>query len=120
MIKIGFKEGVDPKEIEMLTPLAWALLQIFILEATIQGQEVVITSIKDIAKGRESDSHAESRAVDIRTENLWTIDPKEFCEKFNAHYSRLGAISAKTGLPTPCVYHKVEGGAYHIHLQARK
>lgn len=113
---IKFKEGVNEKEIEMLTPTMWALLQIFSLEASYQLEDTLITSIKEKVHGRVSKTHSEGRAVDIRTRDM-KINPKEFCDKFNEKYKRIGAISAKSGQQTPCVYHD-SGNGWHIHLQS--
>jgi len=114
--EIKFKEGVDEKEIELLTIGTWALVQIFALELALQGETLTITSIMDKAKGRISDSHAQGRAIDARTYD-WKIDPNEFCNNFNKKYKKLGAISSKIGVQTPCVYHN-NGGGWHIHLQS--
>jgi hypothetical protein len=116
---VKFKEGIDAKEIELLTPLAWALFQIFVLEATISGEQITVTSIREVVAGRVSDTHKEGRAVDISV--IGWKDPKGFCNDFNKKYERLGAMSKSTGKRTPCVYHSISGDSgWHIHLQAAK
>ena len=118
MIKIGFKEGVDEKEILLLTSLMSALLLKFSMEAAMRGESVTITSIRDKARNRISNSHAEGRAVDIRTRD-WSIDPKQFCDEFNETYERqFGSVNGQI-IQKPCVYHD-NGGGWHFHLQSLK
>jgi len=118
MIKIEFKDGVNDKEILLLTSLMSALLLKFAMEAAIRGQNITITSIRDRAQNRISKSHAEGRAVDIRSRDF-TIDPKQFCDEFNETYERqFGFIDGKP-VQKPCVYHD-NGGGWHFHLQSLK
>lgn len=110
-----FKDDVDPKEIEMLTNLTWALLVIFKLEAAAIGETVTVTSIRDRAKNRVSQTHKEGRAVDIRSRD-WSYDPQKFCDEFNEKYKRFGQDLTGAVVQKPCFYHD-NGGGWHFHLQ---
>ena len=66
----------------------------------------------------ESSTHQEGRALDISVRGWTLAQITELAEYINKKYSRIGAISAKTGLPNTCFYHN-NGNGWHFHIQVR-
>lgn len=113
------KPGVDVGEITMLHPNLFLILAFVVHWANAKGLNCVWTSFLDHAPNREYGTHAQGRAADLRTRDWprWAIE--ELRQEINARFMDVAAISARTGLPRAAVYHKVEGGEYHLHLQVK-
>jgi hypothetical protein len=89
----------------------------------LHGMEFMLTETRttpeeDKALGRVSTSHAEGRAVDIRTKDWPEAFRTRFIETFTIRFGGMGAYS-KDGKRNFLVYHDSGHGA-HIHAQLDK
>jgi len=120
MLAYEIKEGVDPKEVQMLTAPAFYLLGALTLYCHQHKlPPPVITSLRDHYDGRVSTGHKDSRAFDVSTRG-WTVDEiDDMVHEFNARYKNIAAFSASDLVPRAVIYHKVDGNAWHLHFQVR-
>jgi hypothetical protein len=77
--------------------------------------ETVTDAKKDKAEGRESPSHREGRAVDIRVKDWTEKEISAFVAFLNEKYLYLGYIRKKTGKRILAYLHG-EGDDRHVHL----
>ena len=115
-----FKDDVRLDNITMVSPHMLYLFGAFSLWCHNHQLPVRITSIIDDYKGeRISSSHSDGRAIDVSVAN-WPPDKiQQAVRHFNREYTHIAAISKRDGKPRAIVYHRVDGGAYHLHLQVR-
>ena len=116
---MNFKKGINPQDLEEIQAHLFMLLGEFVYYAEMRDLSVIVTSIKDKANGRVSKTHEEGRAIDFSVRSWSKLEIDETVEYFNYYYEHLGAISARDGIPRVIVHHKVEGGAWHFHMQVR-
>lgn len=69
--------------------------------------------------GAESMSHPELRAFDISSRPYTLDQVKDICAYLNKEFDQYAAVS-RSGKKLLALYHKVEGGAYHIHIQIHR
>ena len=114
------KEGVDFNEFMLLSPYLIFLFGAFTLWCHQHDLPVRITSVVDDYQGRRaSPSHAQGRAIDISV-NGWPLHKiQQAIDHFNKEYEHIAALSFSDGKPRAIVYHRVDGGAWHLHLQVR-
>jgi len=113
------KDDVNIEDITMLTPHAMFLLGAAILRCHNVNLPCTITSIREHVEGRAHNTHKDGRAFDLSTVGWTNQNVIDFCKFINENYKGIAAISASDLKPRACVYHKIDGGAYHLHLQTR-
>lgn len=84
----------------------------------------VITSIarteeENAAAGAESDAHVSLRAFDVRSFVYTEEQIEDIKQYMNKEFEMYAAVNSK-GHRVLCVYHKVEGGGMHFHLQIHR
>lgn len=84
------------------------------------NQNLLVTSTVRTAEenkkvGASHLTHVQGRAFDLSVRGWGKKFRKQFCDYFNAKYSKHAAISSSTGKPRLCVDHV--GTAAHIHVQ---
>lgn len=114
------KPEVSMEDIMVIDTKLAVLMAHFFVYCENNNLPCTVTSIlSDQVKGRVHSTHSEGRAFDASVKG-WSEDQiKKAIAYFNLSFRHIGAISAKTGRPTPIVYHKTKGGAYHFHFQVR-
>ena len=113
------KQGVNIEDLTEMTPFALLLLGAAVQYCYNHDLDCTITSLKEHVNGRVSRSHSDGRALDLSTREWDEPQITEFCNYMNSTYKSIAAISASDLKPRACIYHKIEGGAYHLHLQVR-
>jgi hypothetical protein len=114
-LKLGLQSRdlffLDPTIIEMLAYTA-SYSHDHLLSCT-------ITSLCEFAPGRKSNTHKEGRAIDISIKGWNDYHIQTFLFKFKEQFKGRGAYN-RAGENRPIVYHKVDGGAYHFHMQTHR
>ncbi len=113
------KHDVNIEDLTEMTPYALILLGATVAYCYNHKLECNITSLKEEVTGRVSSSHRDGRAFDLSTKQWKLKDIEKLCNYTNGKYKTISAISASDLKPRACVYHKIEGSAYHLHLQVR-
>lgn len=118
----------DPQEINELMYVSPYLLMIFAgLVCYCKERNYpapVITSIgrtklEEAQAGAQSDSHLTLRAFDISSRPYTLAQIEDICHHMNKEYEQFAAMNVQ-GQKKLAVYHKVEGGAWHIHFQVHR
>lgn len=114
------KDEVNYDDMKMLEPILFYVFASLCVYAKEYNLPVKITSMFDEVDGRITETHRDGRALDISSRG-WPEDRiKDACNQINKKHSDIGAFSKKDGVPRACVYHKIEDGVFHFHLQVRK
>ena len=79
----------------------------------------VITSLMEEVDGRKHSTHTDGRAVDFHCSTWNPFQIHRFLHEFKKKFKSKGAYNSKGDI-RPIVYHKVEGGAKHLHMQVRR
>ena len=79
----------------------------------------MITSLMEEVPGRKTDVHRSGRAVDFHSESWGDFHIARFQHEFRKVFKGKGAFN-RAGEDRPIVYHKVEGGVSHFHMQVRR
>lgn len=114
MIKV--KKEVDFKDLMHVHHNLWPILSFVIAYAKHFKLPLTITSITDEAAGRQSLTHATGRAFDLSVRGWSELHILSLQNKVNKKFKSIAAVS-KDGTSRACVYHKVEGSAFHFHFQ---
>jgi len=117
--KFEFKHlNAYPNEMLAIAPFLGIVFYTFVSYAKLHDLPVVVTRIFAPVIG-ESGVHTDGRGMDV-SHNGWTkFHISRVTKKINEMYPHWGTSS--TGLNTRVlVYHKVDGGTYHFHLQVRR
>jgi len=113
------KHDLSSDSLMFLTPPMITLFAAFLNWADARNLPVVISSINEDVVGRKFKSHREGRSLDFSRKGWKLKDINDALEYFNQNYRGIAAISNSDKVPRALVYHKIEGGAYHFHLQVR-
>jgi len=116
---INTKDKVNFEDLKDVHPNLLVLLVYAYQYARRYELPFTITSIKDRFSGRISKSHEEGRAIDLSVKAWPEFHILRLTKKMNEEFESIGAISKSDGISRACVYHKVEGNAWHFHLQVR-
>jgi hypothetical protein len=115
-----FKPEVDQAELQSLTDKMKFVFCEFVKYCEANNLECLISCIHAPYPGRISKTHEQYRAVDFSSRN-WSLDQiQKACDEINASLAKdYGAFSLTDGVPRCLIYHKIDGGAFHFHLQCR-
>jgi len=78
-----------------------------------------ITSLMEEVDGRKTTTHRDGRAVDFSCRGFGDFHISRFQHMFRDKFRGRGAFNKK-GEDRPIVYHKIEGGVAHFHMQVRR
>lgn len=117
---IKFKPGVDPIDFFGCSPNLILLLGHFALFCRVNKLACTITSITDNQPGRVTEVHAQGRAFDASVKGFTTDEIDWLLSTFNEKHKYIAAISKSDGKRRAVIYHRVEGGAHHLHFQVDK
>lgn len=117
---MNIKDGVDINDLRGVKGTLLILLGEFITYAQTRNLPVTITSIiGDRANIKAiSKTHEQGRAIDISSHGWELRDIDDVTQYLLEECSDIAAISGRTYLPNPCVYHDAGYGS-HFHLQVR-
>lgn len=113
---INVKKEVNFLDLKRVHHNLWPIIAFVIAYAKHFKLPMTITSIMDAASGRQSLTHETGRAVDLSVKGWTELHILSLQNKINKKFKHIAAIS-KDGTPRACVYHKVEGSAFHFHIQ---
>ena len=89
------------------------------IDCTQYNLKCMITSLAEDVPGRKTKVHSDFRAVDFHSESWGDFHIARFQHEFRKVFKGKGAFNSK-GEDRPIVYHKVEGGVSHFHMQVRR
>lgn len=115
-----FKDGIEPGDVQVMSPKLIVAFGWFTYFAEQRGLPVVVTNIKNKFDISISNTHPEGRAIDIATRSVgYTDEDIETLElQMRLQCEELGAISKRTGQPRIALHH--DGGlGPHFHIQVR-
>lgn len=116
---ISLKQHIKVHDILVLHPNLYLIITYAYQYAVTYELPFMITSLADEYSGRVSRSHIEGRACDLSVRGWSQFHIARLTNKINKQFKNIGAISLSDGVSRACVYHTMEGGAYHFHLQVR-
>lgn len=117
---IDCKDGVNLEDFLYMTPYIAKILAAFSLYCVQNGLPCRITSIMGDAPGRVSKTHETGRAFDASVFGWPEFHIHRIVHKFNKEFKDIAAFSASDNKPRAVIYHKVDGGAYHLHFQTKR
>lgn len=115
---VHFKKGRNPVQItdlQRVNPYLWRMLAWVIEYCERHGLECTVTSIL-----REDGIHADGRAFDLRSRSWPDYHIENIQKEMKKRFSKIAAIGRDSGLPEPCIYHKVDDDEYHFHFQCKR
>lgn len=115
---ISKKPIVDSGDFLELNPWLMVVFGEFCAYARYHGLPVVVTSIKDEAEGRKSETHEDGRAIDISSIGWSDFHIQRLSYHLNVKYSELIGTAPRGKDPIVCLHHD-SGSGYHFHLQVR-
>lgn len=113
------KNGVNIEDFYAVNPYLFKIFTSFLIYCTENRLPCVITSIREEARGRVTNTHASGRAFDASSRGWSELHIHRLIKKINEEYKSIGAISKSDGESRAVVYHMVEGNAFHFHFQVR-
>lgn len=116
---ITLKPGVNESDLFRVDPIIFEMLGFTSNYAYQYGLPCLVTSMMEDAPGRKTRTHKEGRAIDVSVRGWNDFHIHSFIFKFQERFTGQGAYN-KSGRRRPIVYHKVEGGAYHFHMQCQR
>lgn len=117
MFTLKYPEKIN--ELLELQPEVLIVFGHFCRFATDRKLPIIVTNILEDAKGSKSKTHSTARALDISSKG-WDLNQIAECLCYvRSNVGYLGAISATTNQPNVIMYHAVEGGEFHFHMQTK-
>ena len=113
---IELKDGLNINDLLFLDPTILEMLGYIAAYASEFNLPCVITSLREDVPGRKFRTHEEGRAVDLSVRDWSEYHIHTLVHAFKNSFKMRGAYN-HTGENRPIVYHKVDGGAYHFHIQ---
>lgn len=121
-LKPCYKNLIIQKRAKYMNPLLRTIMEDMIFWVEIQFKftpvitETVTLEAEDLMLKRQSKTHQEGRAFDMRSLG-WSDEQKnKFMDHFKLKFGHLGALSVRTGKPNFIVHHNVGHGP-HFHVQ---
>ena len=114
------KKDVSIEDLKGMHPFILLIFAEFYLYCYENKIPCVLTSLMENAPGRISETHSDGRAFDASVRGWSDFHIHRIVYHFNEKFKDIAAISASDNKPRAVVYHKVEGGAHHLHFQCRK
>lgn len=75
------------------------------------------TKVEEAQAGAESTSHLTRRALDLRSSIYTKQQIDTICNYLNTNWGAKYGAKNSQGQIRLAIYHRVEGGAFHMHLQ---
>lgn len=113
---IEIKPELNIKDLLFLDPTILEMLSFIAAYAYEFQLPCLITSLREDAPGRKTNTHRDGRAADLSVRGWSIYHIHTLLHKFKNHFKNRGAFN-KSGENRPIVYHKTEKGAYHLHIQ---
>ena len=117
--RLEIKPEVDVFDLLRVDPVILAMISFTYEYCTQYNLKCMITSLMEEVPGRKTDVHRSGRAVDFHSESWGDFHIARFQHEFRKVFKGKGAFNSK-GEDRPIVYHKVEGGVSHFHMQVRR
>jgi len=118
--RFSLKEGVSNEELFYMSPMLYSLFAYLLGYCETHELPCTVTSITGEAEGRVTATHKEGRAIDVSVRGWSEFHIHRFVKKANNKFANIGAISSSDYKPRAVVYHAVDGGAPHFHLQVKR
>jgi len=119
------KRLFDIKPDVRLDDLMWISPHVFSMLATVAvycsefNLPFIITSLKEDAKGRVSNTHKTGRAADISIKEWPKLHIYRLRRILNKRFKEVAAKSASDNKPRAAIVHSVLGSVEHMHVQSR-
>lgn len=116
------KDDHEAEELKYLHPYAlliFADIVRFCYDSKIPAPTITSllrTQEEEAAAGAESTSHLTRRAFDLRSKDYTKSQIESVCNYINTHWIKYAAKNSQ-GQIRGAIYHRVEGGAFHFHIQ---
>ena len=117
--RLEMKPEVDIFDLLKVDPVILAMISFTYEYCTQYNLKCMITSLAEDVPGRKTKVHSDFRAVDFHSESWGDFHIARFQHEFRKVFKGKGAFNSK-GEDRPIVYHKVEGGVSHFHMQVRR
>ena len=117
--RLKIKPEVDVFDLLRVDPVILAMISFTYEYCTQYNLPCVITSLMEDAPGRTTRTHSDGRATDFSCRGFTDFHIARFQHEFKKVFKGKGALNSK-GEDRPIVYHKVEGGVSHFHMQVRR
>ena len=117
--RLEMKPEVDIFDLLKVDPVILAMISFTYEYCTQYNLKCMITSLAEDVPGRKTRVHSDFRAVDFHSESWGDFHIARFQHEFRKVFKGKGAFNSK-GEDRPIVYHKVEGGVSHFHMQVRR
>ena len=117
--RLEIKPEVDIFDLLRVDPVILAMIAFTYEYCTQYNLRCMITSLMEDAFGRTTSTHSDGRAVDFHCKSWSDFHIARFQHEFRKVFKDKGAFNSK-GEDRPIVYHKVEGGVSHFHMQVRR
>ena len=117
--RLEIKPEVDIFDLLRVDPVILGMIAFTYEYCTQYNLKCMITSLAEDVPGRKTKVHSDFRAVDFHSESWGDFHIARFQHEFRKVFKGKGAFNSK-GEDRPIVYHKVEGGVSHFHMQVRR
>ena len=117
--RLEIKPEVDVFDLLRVDPVILGMIAFTYEYCTQYNLKCMITSLMEEVPGRKTDVHRSGRAVDFHSESWGDFHIARFQHEFRKVFKGKGAFNSK-GEDRPIVYHKVDGGVSHFHMQVRR
>ena len=117
--RLEIKPEVDIFDLLRVDPVILGMIAFTYEYCTQYNLKCMITSLAEDVPGRKTKVHSDFRAVDFHSESWGDFHIARFQHEFRKVFKDKGAFNSK-GEDRPIVYHKVEGGVSHFHMQVRR
>lgn len=117
--RLEIKPEVDIFDLLRVDPVILGMIAFTYEYCTQYNLKCMITSLAEDVPGRKTKVHSDFRAVDFHSESWGDFHIARFQHEFRKVFKGKGAFNSK-GEDRPIVYHKVDGGVSHFHMQVRR
>ena len=117
--RLEIKPEVDIFDLLRVDPVILGMIAFTYEYCSQYNLKCMITSLAEDVPGRMTKVHSDFRAVDFHSESWGDFHIARFQHEFRKVFKGKGAFNSK-GEDRPIVYHKVEGGVSHFHMQVRR
>ena len=117
--RLEIKPEVDVFDLLRVDPVILGMIAFTYEYCTQYNLKCIITSLAEEVPGRKTSVHRDFRAVDFHSESWGDFHIARVQHEFKKVFKGKGAFNSK-GEDRPIVYHKVEGGVSHFHMQVRR
>ena len=121
----NLKDDVNINDLTMISPHLLIVFSFLVLYGERYNLPIKISSIIRKKKDgiSQSTTHQSGRALDVSIAHFpqWTtLHIKRVVKKLNENYRSWGTMAEVGEVPRVAVYHKIQGGVPHLHLQVRR